>query len=72
MDVAKGVDQISIIIDPDLIKRSHISTAHDFDLGFFLKLYSTMHKQKITIIELPEKTTPFQLEQFFKENHKKI
>lgn len=55
LDVA-NVPKVTLIDDVNKIKEKKLSTAHDFDLGFFLKLMENFSKNlKIRIICLPQK-----------------
>jgi len=54
MDVARGIDKIEIIDDPDKIDLKEKFTLHDFDIGFFIKLLEGLGDlPKITIIAIP-------------------
>ncbi|MBS3136608.1 hypothetical protein J4401_06680 [Candidatus Woesearchaeota archaeon] len=53
LDVAKGIEKTAII-KSDKLKTRSIVTAHDFDLGFFLKLLNSIgKKKKVKIIAVP-------------------
>jgi Ni,Fe-hydrogenase maturation factor len=54
LDTVKGIRDVSIICDLDLLKERKIFTSHDFDLGFFLKVLNSIKKMKnIKIIGIP-------------------
>jgi Ni,Fe-hydrogenase maturation factor len=54
LDVIKGIKNISIIKDCNLLKKRKISTLHDFDLGFFLEILNKIRSLKnIEIIGIP-------------------
>ncbi len=54
MDAVKGIDKPEIFSGIDRLEQSGISTLHDFDLGYFLKLSEKLGKKKnITIIGVP-------------------
>lgn len=55
LDVAKGIDKVTLISDLDQLKSRKLYTAHDFDLSFFLKLMQKqkMLKKKVRIIAVP-------------------
>ena len=54
LDVAEGISKIEIIKDIDKIKTKNITSLHDFDLGYFLKLMKEIGKLKaINIIAIP-------------------
>ena len=56
LDVAKDIDRVITVHDIDKIIAPRLSTLHDFDLGFFLKLLKSLKKiEKVTIICLPMK-----------------
>src|SRR4030042_2482993 len=51
LDVAKGIEKVELFDDIDSLEFSVIFSAHDFDLGFFLKLMKETGKlEKINII----------------------
>ncbi len=51
LDVAKGIDKITIIENADQLNANNIISLHDFDLNFFLKLYKSLgHKFKIIAV----------------------
>jgi hypothetical protein len=55
MDVAKGVKRPVVLEDVSKIEKRGISSLHDFDLGFVLKLRAGLgRKGKIRIIALPK------------------
>ena len=55
LDVVKGIKKITIIKDMEQLKEHKISTLHDFDLGFYLKLAKKMkYINKVLIIGLPQ------------------
>jgi len=54
LDVCKGIKKIQLINDIDKLEQNNITTVHDFDLGFFLKLMKGTGKIKsVEIIALP-------------------
>ena len=53
LDVAKNVDGLLVFDDPDKIKERKISSLHDFDLGFFLKLLKKMRDRTFRVIAIP-------------------
>lgn len=54
LDVAKGIDQITLFDDIDSLEFSVIFSLHDFDLGYFLKLLKETGKlEKANIIGIP-------------------
>lgn len=54
LDVMKGINEITIIKDPDQLYIGKKVSCHDFDLGFFLKLLKKLNKiQYVVIIALP-------------------
>ncbi|MCP3682428.1 MAG: hypothetical protein GY861_07020 [bacterium] len=56
MDVAKGIEEVKLIDDPDKLVDRNTVTAHDFDLSFFLKLAKETNKiKKLNIIAIPQK-----------------
>ena len=56
LDVVKGIDKPMLITDPDQLKTNQSISAHDFDLGFYLKLLKETGKIKnIKIIGIPQK-----------------
>ncbi len=55
LDVAKGIEKVELFDDIDSLEFSVIFSAHDFDLGFFLKLMKETGKlEKINIIGVPQ------------------
>lgn len=52
LDVAKGIDELSIITDADQLNSTKLVTLHDFDLNFFLKLHKKIGN-KIKILAVP-------------------
>lgn len=55
MDVA-NVNEVTLLQDIEKIKNRRISTLHDFDLGFFLKLMENVYgKRNIKVICIPKK-----------------
>ncbi len=56
MDVVKGIKKPMIILDVGKLEAGSITSLHDFDLGFFLKLLNEMGQiKKLKIIGVPEK-----------------
>ena len=56
MDVVKGINEITLINDINLLKNRKCVSCHDFDLQFFLKLLKEMDRIKdVVIIGLPMK-----------------
>jgi len=54
LDVARGIDQVTIIEDIDKLKNHSLFTLHDFDLNYFLKLMKAAGiLKKIKIIAIP-------------------
>jgi len=54
LDTVKGIKDVCIIYDLNLLRNRKIFTLHDFDLGFFLKLLNNVKKMKnIKIIGIP-------------------
>lgn len=55
MDVS-NVNEVTLLQDIEKIKSRKISTLHDFDLGFFLKLLKKLNKKlNVNIICIPKK-----------------
>jgi len=55
IDVAKGIDKPMLITDIDQLRANKSISAHDLDLGFYLKLYKKMGKIKtVKIIGIPQ------------------
>jgi len=56
LDVVKDIEKTMLITDIDRIKGHKLYSLHDFDLGFFLKLMSSLGMLKeIKIIGIPQK-----------------
>ncbi|MFH1642470.1 MAG: hypothetical protein ABIC04_06245 [Nanoarchaeota archaeon] len=56
LDVIEGIDKVIIIEDMDQLKDNNITTLHDFDLSFFLKLMKSMDQiGNVRIIGIPIK-----------------
>jgi len=54
LDVAKGIDAVTLFDDLDSMEFSVIFSLHDFDLSFFLKLLKETGKlKKANIIGIP-------------------
>ena len=54
LDVVKGIKDVSIIEDLDMLKERKLFTLHDFDLGLFLKILNEVMKIKnLKIIGIP-------------------
>jgi Ni,Fe-hydrogenase maturation factor len=54
LDVAKGIDQITLFDDIDSLEFSVIFSLHDFDLSYFLNLLKETGKlEKANIIGIP-------------------
>lgn len=54
LDVVEGIKEVELIEDISRLKIGKIVTAHDFDLGLFLKLLQQTGKiKKIRIIGVP-------------------
>jgi Ni,Fe-hydrogenase maturation factor len=52
LDVVKGIDRVQFI-DDDLLKERDLYTLHDFDLGFFIRLWRSIGGPKTKILGLP-------------------
>lgn len=56
MDVVKDIDEVKIIDNIEMLKKSGFVSLHDFDVAYFLKLLKKLNKiDKIKIIGLPQK-----------------
>lgn len=56
LDVAEGIEDVMLIEDIDQLKNSSITSLHDFDLSFFLKLMKRIDQlKKVKIIAIPMK-----------------
>ena len=54
LDVAKGIEEVTLFNDIDSLEFSVIFSLHDFDLGYFLKLMKETGKLgKTNIIGIP-------------------
>jgi len=53
MDVAQGIDEVTLITDPSLIVPPPRITAHDLDPALFLRLVEQLYGVAIPIIALP-------------------
>lgn len=54
MDAVKDIKKVTVFWNVDDLKESNILSAHDLDLGYFLKLADSMGmKRRLTIIGLP-------------------
>jgi Ni,Fe-hydrogenase maturation factor len=54
LDVAKGIEQVTLFDDIDSFEFSSIFSLHDFDPGYFLKLLKEAGKlEKVNIIGIP-------------------
>jgi len=55
LDVAKGIEQVTLFDDLDSLEFSVVFSLHDFDLSFFLKLLKETGKlDRINIIGIPQ------------------
>jgi Ni,Fe-hydrogenase maturation factor len=55
LDVAKGIDKLTLFDDIDSLEFSVIFSLHDFDLSYFLKLLKATGKlKKANIIGIPQ------------------
>ncbi|UCG95791.1 MAG: hypothetical protein JSV92_01940 [archaeon] len=55
LDVARGIDRVTEVDDPDRIKNRKMSSLHDFDLGFFMKLMKRAGRGRdVRLIALPQ------------------
>jgi Ni,Fe-hydrogenase maturation factor len=55
LDVAKGIEQVTLFDDVDSLEFSVIFSLHDFDLSYFLKLLKETGKlEKVNIIGIPQ------------------
>jgi Ni,Fe-hydrogenase maturation factor len=52
LDVVKGIDHVQFT-DDDLLKERNLYTLHDFDLGFFIRLWRSIGGPKTKILGLP-------------------
>ena len=56
IDTVVGIDKVEVIEDLDQIQLDKIYSAHDFDLGFNLKLLQKIGElKKVVIFGIPEK-----------------
>ena len=56
LDVVEGITEVTLIEDIDMLANEPKATAHDFDLGFFLRMMKEMDRlDKIKIIGVPKK-----------------
>lgn len=54
LDVAEGIDNIKIFNDISKLKTKNITSLHDFDLGYFLRLMKEVGQiTRINIIAIP-------------------
>ena len=61
LDVAKGIDNVTLLNDTSRLETISSLTTHDLDLNFFLKLMQQTGKIKdIKIIALPFKNSNYQ------------
>jgi Ni,Fe-hydrogenase maturation factor len=57
IDTVRGIKKVEIITDLNKIQLNRIYSAHDFDLGFNLKLLQKIGKlNKVVIFGVPSKT----------------
>ena len=55
LDVAKGIEKMVFLDDFGMLKKKEITSLHDFDLSFFLKLLEKLgRKTTFRIIAIPE------------------
>jgi len=56
LDVVENINKVILIEDIDQLKDNHISTLHDFDLSFFLRLKKEIGEiNDVKIIGIPMK-----------------
>ncbi len=54
LDVARGIEEVTVIEDTENISTRRVSTLHDFGLSFFLKLFEkTEPGFRVKIITIP-------------------
>lgn len=54
LDVAKGIEKVELIDDPNKLSSNNMVSLHDFDLQFFLKLLHELGKLgKLSIVAVP-------------------
>lgn len=54
LDVAKGIEDVALLDDLHTIRKKGISTIHDFNLGYYLKLMEAIGElKKMEIIAIP-------------------
>ena len=53
MDVAQGIDEVTLITDPSRVVLPPRITAHDIDPALFLRLVEQLHGVAIPVIALP-------------------
>ncbi|HII72212.1 TPA: hypothetical protein HA265_05650 [Candidatus Woesearchaeota archaeon] len=54
LDVVQGIKEVTMIDDIDVLANEPKATAHDFDLGFFLRMMKEMGRlKKVRIIGIP-------------------
>lgn len=54
LDVVQGIEDVTLIEDASRLTLCNTVTAHDFDLGFMLKLLSQAEGSKFRIIGIPQ------------------
>lgn len=55
LDLIEGIDEVTLIDGVDGLSNEPKATAHDFDLGFFLRMMKQMgHLDKVRIIGIPK------------------
>ncbi|MFH1506775.1 MAG: hypothetical protein ABIE94_07385 [archaeon] len=74
LDVARGIDKVTIIDDIDKLGSHSLFTLHDFDLNYFLKLMAAAEMLKeIKIIAIPmdydEKKAEKEVKQVLKDHN---
>lgn len=53
MDVAEGVAEVTLVVDPLRIQPPPAVTPHDLDPGFFVRLVERLYGVSVPIIALP-------------------
>lgn len=53
MDVAEGVAEVTLVMDPSRIQLPPAVTPHDLDPGFFVRLVERLYGVSVPVIALP-------------------
>jgi len=73
LDVAQGIQKPAILHNLDDLETNHLTSLHDFDIAYFLKLLKSVDRiKKVTILALPQEYPQEKAKQWVQEQLKKL